>query len=164
MESPKVTITKLDHNGNRVLGYGGQVVFRDDQVIVARCPWTSPEPFDLGPFCLERGDIFLEHYYLTEWFNIFEIHDSSGNLKGWYCNVTKPVELDEDEIRWTDLALDLLVLPDGEQTLLDEEEFERLQPSPEVRGRAEDALRTLRRWLAEGHPPFAVRDKRLGGS
>jgi len=154
MKSQAVTITKLDHRGNPVASYEGQVVLRDETRVVARCLWSHPDPFDLGPFRLEQGDVFLEHYYLGEWFNIFEVRDSSGRLKGWYCNLTRPVEVTDDEIRWADLALDLLVTPDGQQMLLDQEEFEGLGLSPEVRARVEDGLAALRRWVAEAHPPF----------
>ena len=160
MQSQTVTITKLDHDGSPVLSYEGKVVFRDHTMVVARCLWSQAKPFDLGPFCLELGDVFLEHYYLGEWFNIFEIHGSSGGLKGWYCNITRPVEITDDGIRWADLALDLLILPDGEQVLLDKEEFEGLQPSAAVRAQVDDALFTLRRWLAEGHPPFRPQGQR----
>ena len=58
------------------------------------------------------------------------------------------------EILWRDLALDLLVFPDGTERLLDEDEFEALSPSAEVRARAAEALATLRAWLAAGREPF----------
>jgi len=152
----QMTITKLDPDGKPVLSYPGEVGRHDDELITARCVWTGTEPWDLGAFSLEPGDVFLEHYYPGEWFNVFEIHEASGALKGWYCNLTRPVEVSRDEIRWWDLALDLLVLPDGEQILLDEDEFEALCPSAALRVRVENALRTLRRWLREGHPPFRL--------
>jgi hypothetical protein len=47
-----------------------------------------------------------------------------------------------------------LVLPDGQQIILDEDEFEALQPSEDVRAQATRALSTLRRWAREGTPPF----------
>ena len=155
--SHKVTITKLDHAGKRVLSYPGQIVYCDEKVIVARCAWTHSNSYDLGPFSLEQGDIFVEFYYLKEWFNIFAIYDTSGVLKGWYCNVTEPLEIAGDEIRWQDLALDLLILPDGKQIPLDEKEFEDLNPSAATRARAEGALSTLRVWLDEERPPFVLR-------
>jgi len=158
MKSRAVTVTKLDHESNSVVSYAGQVIYRDDEMVVARCLWDRPGPFDLGPFCLEPGDVFLEYYYLGKWFNIFEIRDSAGGLKGWYCNMTRPMELTDEAIRWSDLALDLLVLPDGQQVLLDQDEFEALRPSVAMRARVKDALDTLRRWVAEGHTPFALPD------
>ena len=152
--SGSVTITKLDHRGRPVLSYPGKVVYSDDEVTVARCPWPSADSFDLGPICLEPGDIFVEFYYHNEWFNIFQIHCAAGLLKGWYCNITAPVRISDSEIRWQDLALDLLVLPDGERVLLDEREFRALQLPASMRASAEDALATLRQWLDQGRTPF----------
>jgi len=73
-------------------------------------------------------------------------------------HLTRPVEITDDQIRWTDLALDLLVLPDGQQILLDEQEYEALRLSDATRAGVDAALRTLRRWVAEGRPPFEAQD------
>jgi len=70
MKSQAVTITKLDHDGSPVLSYEGLVVCHDDDRVVARCLWSHLEVVDLGPFCLEPGDVFIEYYYLAKWFNI----------------------------------------------------------------------------------------------
>lgn len=150
----QVTITKLDHARHPKASYPGQIVFRDENVLVARCVWTRPGFLDLGPFGLEEGDIFIEYYYPGEWFNIFKIYTRFGMLKGWYCNITAPVQLTEDEIRWQDLAIDLLILPDGRQVLMDEQEFEALQPSAEWRAQVAEALATLRHWVQENRPPL----------
>ena len=153
----RVTINKLDHRGRILHRYPGEITYRDDRCVVARCVWDSPEPHDLGLFCLMPGDIFIEFYYPHKWFNVFAIYDVAGILKGWYCNVTAPVEIGQDQIRWRDMALDLLVLPDGEQALLDVAEFDDLCPDAELRVQAEGALRTIRRWLTERQGPFVTR-------
>ena len=151
-----VIITKVDAEQQPVLSYTGQVVYRDEEMVVARCSWPSDRVVDLGPFALEPGDIFMEYYYRSRWFNIFAIYDAVGVLKGWYCNITSPVEILDDDIRWYDLALDLLVLPDGTALELDRQEFEELHPSPQVRQQAEQALAILRRWVHEKRVPFAA--------
>ena len=43
--------------------------------------------------------------------------------------MTRPVEICGDYIAYDDLALDLLVFPDGRQLVLDEDEFESLKLS-----------------------------------
>ena len=150
-----VTITKVDHENNPLISYPGHIVYVDDEQVVARCKWTHDTTYDLGPFLLEPGDIFIEFYYRDRAFNIFSIYDPTGSIKGWYCNVTAAVDIAGQEIRWRDLALDLLVLPDGRQILLDEDEFEEMDPSIEVRACAKRALKTLKRWAQEGHLPFS---------
>ena len=149
-----VTVVKLDHTRERVFSYAGQIVYADDVVTIARCPWPSQKTVPVGPVELGPGDIFVEFYYPGEWFNIFQVHDALGVIKGWYANVTAPVEIDHGEIRWRDLALDLLVLPGGRQMVLDRDEFQALPLDDQVRRRAQEGLRTLQRWASEGHYPF----------
>lgn len=149
-------ITKIAPDGRPPFTYPGEVVYRDEAVTVVRCVWTAIKPFAVGPFALEAGDLFIECYYAAQWFNIFVIYDAVGRLKGWYCNLSEPPEVTAEEIRWRDLALDWLALPDGQALLLDEDEFEALRPSPEVRRQAAQALATLRQWRAEGRFPFGA--------
>lgn len=154
MIGQNVTITKVDHEGRALISYPGEIVYADERCVVARCAWGHDHVVDLGPFCLERGDIFVEFYYWAESFNVFVIYDVTGRIKGWYCNVTEQVEIDRD-IRWRDLALDLLVLPDGRQLVLDEDEFEALKPSLVVRSRAYAAIDALKAMVHRREPPFA---------
>ena len=65
-------------------------------------------------------------------------------LRGWYCNVGKPALLDGDCLSYVDLALDLLVFPDGRQVVLDEDEFLNLDLSPVDRQQALAALEELK--------------------
>jgi len=161
-----VMLIKADADGRPKTRYRGHIVRHDADVVVVRCPWTLGEVLDLGGVLLEPGDVFDEYYYPGRWFNVFRMWAAGGRLKGWYCNVTYPPEIraqDGDwEILWRDLALDLLVFPDGTERLLDEDEFEALQPSEEVRARAAAALATLRAWLAAGREPFEERRKAEG--
>ncbi len=153
-----VAITKVTPQGRPAATYTGHVLAWDSETVVARCLWNMPHSYDLGPFQLDPGDVFTEFYYRGRWFNVFQIEDSTGRLKGWYCNITRPPEIEsgaeEWTIRWYDLALDLLVLPDGSHRLLDEDEFEALAPAAELRIEAERAVGTLLDWLGAGRGPF----------
>jgi len=153
-----VTVIKEDEAGRQKMAYGGEIVRHDEDVVVARCPWSLGTVLDLGGVLLEPGDVFYEYYYPRRWFNVFRIVDAGERLKGWYCNVICPPRIQVVdagwEIRWRDLALDLLILPDSRDRLLDEDEFEAISPSDEVRARAAEAVATLRAWAAEGREPF----------
>jgi predicted RNA-binding protein associated with RNAse of E/G family len=82
---------------------------------------------DVGGLVLRNGDRLHETFYFQRWYNIFEVHDGdAGQVKGWYCNVGYPVEMDGKILSYRDLALDLLVFPDGRQIVLDEDELEDL--------------------------------------
>jgi len=98
--------------------------------------------------------VFIEHYPIGAWYNVFTVYDRRGLLKCWYCNITEPVELTDGEIRWRDLALDLLIMPQGGEQLLDEEEFLALDLATDKQRRARAAVETLRRLHQTGEGPF----------
>lgn len=86
----------------------------------------------------------LERYYTDRWFNLFEVHHgSSDQVKCWYINLCRPAHFSADSITWQDLALDLVVYPNGESRLLDEDEFEELRLEPEVRTRCLETVQEL---------------------
>lgn len=154
MES--LTIRKLDHIGSQVTAYPGVVLQRDGQSIVLRTAWER-DPMDLGFVVLEPGDRWTEYFYVDRWYNIFEIRTSDGRLKGWYCNVTRPACITDDDVTAEDLALDLWVAPDGQMQVLDEDEFALLPLIPAERAAARRALAQLQAMVAQGVAPFDAR-------
>lgn len=152
----QIMITKFDPAGRPAASYPGTVLVRTPDRLVARCAWRL-ERHDLGGLVLEPGDVLIEHYYSCEWFNVFEVRSPDDVLKGWYCNITGPVELLDAEVRWHDLALDVLVLLNGECHVLDRSEFDALDLCPSLRAQALAAVATLRTWLRLRHAPFALR-------
>ena len=57
-------------------------------------------------------------------FHILECQDSTGQVKGWYCNIAEPVSSTDSEIKMRDLLLDIFVWPNGTYRILDAEELE----------------------------------------
>ena len=108
MTAGEVTVRKLDHTGREVISYPGEVIERSAGRIVVRTSWDRG-PLDLGFVLLEPEDRWTETFYADRWYNIFEICDSEGNLKGWYCNITRPARIAKNEIVAEGLALDLWV-------------------------------------------------------
>ncbi len=149
----QVTVHKLDHAGREVISYPGEVLHRSDDTIVLRTAWDR-EPLDLGFVVLEPDDRWTETFYADRWYNVFEIRAGDGRLKGWYCNVTRPARISENEVAAQDLAFDLWVEPNGEMKVLDEDEFAELTLSPEARRRAREALAELRAKAEAGSAPF----------
>ncbi len=152
-----VTVRKLDHSGQELLSYSGRVLDRPDQAIVLETGWGR-DALDLGFVVLRPGDRWTEYFYADRWYNVFRIQDSEGDLKGWYCNITRPARITEREVAAEDLALDLWVAADGEILVLDEEEFAQLPLSHQERNRARQALNKLRQRVREGRPPFGDAD------
>lgn len=150
-----VLITKSDEQDQELAAYEGRVVHRDHRGMVVECTWSLGRGVDVGPFVLLPGDRLFEYYYHDAWFNVFKVCDGAGRLKGWYCNVTMPAEIDQACIRWRDLKLDYIVGGDGQTLVADEDEFEVMNPSEEMRRRANEALKTMRRWASLGQGPFS---------
>lgn len=141
-------VIKLNIHGAETWRYQGEVVARRAGAVLLQALFDR-EYGDLHGISLNRGDRFVEAYYAERWYNIFEIYDrQSAQLKGWYCNVTLPAQITAQEIRYVDLALDLLVYPDGRQLVLDEDEFAALDAPDEVRAGARRSLEELQALFA----------------
>ncbi len=141
---PAITVLKLDPQGNETWRYHGQVVQALPDRVVLEARFDRDDRLFHG-MPLRRGDRFLETYFTDRWYNIYEIHArEDDSLRGWYCNVGKPALLDGDCLSYVDLALDLLVFPDGRQVVLDEDEFLSLELSPADRRQALAALEELK--------------------
>jgi hypothetical protein len=137
-----ITVIKKNVQGVETYRYTGRELQRSQNYVLLEALFERPDiPFH--EIFLNTGDRFLETYYDDRWYNIYEIHDrQDGNIKAWYCNISYPATIDDDRVSFVDLALDLLVYPDGRQIVLDEDEFIALKISPEDRSNATSALST----------------------
>jgi predicted RNA-binding protein associated with RNAse of E/G family len=137
--------------------YNGQLLQRQANGVLLEAFFNRPDlPFHGIVF--GEGDRFLEAYWSDRWYNIFEIHDRRDDaLKGWYCNVSRPAEILPGTIRFVDLALDLLIHPDGRQLVLDEDEFQAMALDEVTRMQAQAALGQLQAVFAgAGGAGFSV--------
>lgn len=132
--------------------YPGKILTRTNNHILLEAYFNRSD-FLFHEIVLARGDRFLETYFNDRWYNIFEIHDKSTDaLKGWYCNVTYPAEFTDGMISYIDLALDLLVYPDGRQLVLDEDEFADLHLNDSDTEKARRALGELQQIMKSPLP------------
>ena len=143
-DEPTFTVHKLDSNGRETWRYQGKVLQHSADRLVLEAFFDREDRLFHGmPLC--KGDRFIETYYTGQWYNIFEIHGRGDDqLRGWYCNIAKPAVIRGDGLSYVDLALDLLVFPDGRQLILDEDEFCALRLTEEERWSALAALAELR--------------------
>lgn len=150
-----LVVCKLNPEHREVWRYSGRVLERKSNSILIEA-FFNRDDLPFHGITLARGDHFIEQYFSDRWYNIFEIHDRSDNhRKGWYCNVSMPAEIDEIQISYVDLALDLLVFPDGRQLILDKDEFTQLQIDEDTRHNACLALQELQQVMASSdHFPF----------
>ena len=138
-----ITVVKLDISGNETWSYQGRILHKEGSRLVLEAFFDRDDMLFHG-IHLCKGDRFVETYYTDRWYNVYEIHSRlDDSLRGWYCNVSLPARLEGDKLFFTDLALDLLIFPDGRQIVLDEDEFYGLNLAPQVRQQALTALSEL---------------------
>lgn len=149
-------VHKLNTSGEITVTYDAALAERLPDGVRLEARWTRP-PLPLGYTTFETGDRFIEWYFSDRWYNIFEIHAASGQLKGWYCNVAEPAIIAAAEIRCRDLLLDLWVGADGSHRILDEDEFEADPHLDDVtRTAARSGLDELLRMVEARVYPFSV--------
>jgi len=153
----KIIVRKLDLAGNEVFAYTGALLTRTPTSIIVEARFSRYDRLELGYTVFERGDRFVEHFFADRWYNIFEVHAAGADeLRGWYCNVTRPAVIEDSRVSAVDLALDVWVNPDGSALVLDEDEFAALPLSPEERTAARAALAELLDLAARRAGPFAL--------
>lgn len=148
------TVIKRDANGKVELTYTGTVVDRSANSVCIDAIFGFSDR-DLGYINLRNGDHFREWFYSDRWFNIFRVQDvDDSQLKGWYCNITRPAEIADTQVAADDLALDVFVYPDGRTLLLDEDEFADLTLSESDQQYAKNAVDTIMTMVSNRDYPF----------
>jgi predicted RNA-binding protein associated with RNAse of E/G family len=130
----------------------------DDGVrVTVTAPWSLPTVRDFGFVAFAPGDVFTEHYWRDRWYAVKEVRDPAGALKGWYCDITRPVAVDGAVLTSVDLDLDLWVSADGSDVRrLDEDEFAAsglAASDPRAAAMASEALDDLERIALAGGLP-----------
>lgn len=150
----RIKVQKKNLAGQVTYEYEGILLTRDEHSIAIEALFDRADmPF--VDTVLRTGDRFVEYYYDDRWYNIFEVHDRDDErIKGWYCNICKPASFEDGIISYIDLALDLWVSPDGRQTVLDEDEFEKLALDDELRASALHGLHSLENFFLNDKPPL----------
>ncbi|MFD0006445.1 DUF402 domain-containing protein [Streptomyces sp. NPDC127178] len=114
----------LVKGGRTKIRYEAELVADDGTRIAVRAPWAGAGIRDFGFVRFEPGDVFTEYYWRDRWYAVKEVRDTSGALKGWYCDITRPATLSGTELVVEDLDLDLWRSADGTDVRrLDEDEF-----------------------------------------
>jgi len=147
-------VIKLDHRAKEKWRYQGLVLAREPSSITIEARFNTPDKL-LPGLRLRTGDRFVETHYQDRWYNIFAVYDgTSSELKGWYCNITRPALIKGNRISAEDLALDLIVKPDGTTIVLDQDEFEAQELSAADRESALAALAELKELAQNLEGPF----------
>ena len=157
----KITVHKLYEKGQEVWRYSGEVLERSDHSVILQAHFDHDD-LDLHRLQLRRGDRLIETFYSDRWYNIFAIYDVDDDRhKGWYCNIARPARLEDEDVYADDLALDLIVTPEGESLVLDEDEFAALEISAEERQLVLQTLAELKAMASNKIGPFCLSSNNL---
>jgi uncharacterized protein len=156
-----VTVHKLKPTGELAVEWSGRLLARDAHSLVLEARFNR-RTMPLGYVTFETGDRFMETYYTDRWYNVFAIYaGDSERFKGWYCNISRPAEIEEPErpgepllVRTVDLALDYFRQPSGREFVLDEDEFAELKLSAVEAAAARAALEEIKALAGAGVGPF----------
>ena len=150
-----VHVRKLRPDRSEAFSWHGSVLRCDEEGIVLQAEFNVPVR-ELGYVTLRQGDVFVEFYYWERWFNVFQVSEPDGRLKGWYANLGRPAELDAATgvLSYVDLALDIWANPDHSHVVLDEDELaELLVAFPELREAAQQGVTELVRLVESRQLP-----------
>jgi len=103
-------ITEIERNGEEVM-FVLERNFRGDGSRLYDGLRVPIENGDYGRTELKLG----KYYYKTEYYS------RNGELKGIYYNINTPVEVNRDVIRYVDLEVDVVQMPDGKIRVEDKE-------------------------------------------
>jgi len=146
----QITVIKLGLKREELWRYPATVINDLPNGVLIEAFFNRPVDLPFHDVTFHPGDRFLEMFYTDRRYNIFEVYDrESLELKCWYCNASRPAEIDVQKLSYVDLALDLMIYPDGRQLLLDEDEFRLLNIPDQERKDTLQAILSLQdrfRW------------------
>ncbi len=149
----QLTVYKQNYRGELVFQYKGIELIRTSSYIIIEAFFGRDYVTDYHAF--KHGDRMLEWFFMDRWYNIFELHHRQTDvLEGWYCNITRPAYIRQYGIYADDLAIDVMVYPDGQFCILDMDEFNALPLSAETHYAAQMGLNMLLSHIQQRIAPF----------
>ena len=139
------------------------VVERDSERVVLL--YRLPRDFTLHGLPIPKGGPSIGYFWRSRTYNLYHFHDVAGRTVAYYFNVGDVIRIDDHEVEWHDLAVDVLATPTGRVEVLDEDE---LPPDLDAATRAyintarDDVLDGLPRLIAEAESESAQILKNLG--
>lgn len=147
-----ITVIKRNENSQPVFQYQAEILDQSEKGLLLSAVFGLASVIE-EEINILKGDRFKEWYPYQKWFNIYQIYiDQTTQVRAWYCNICRPFLFHEDVLEFDDLALDLLVYPDGRQSILDRDEFRALRISGHERRMALEGLEELQDLFTQRKP------------
>jgi hypothetical protein len=97
-----------------------ELVHQEETYVVLR--YRSPESYAFGPAAIEKGTLTIAHYWSDRNHILWILNKPDDALIGHLFHIARNVEIGKDYVRYVDLELDIWFNPDGNPTVLDQEE------------------------------------------
>lgn len=105
---------------------GGRVTFNCKLVALNKesgvLKYILENEYKVGSLILPKGSITYAFYWKDRPYTLYKWFDKNGKILGNYFNVADSISLTENEFKWRDLIVDILVSPKGALEVLDENE------------------------------------------
>lgn len=72
---------------------------------------------------IPKGSYTIAYYWENRPYNLYVWRDIEGNYLGSYFNIVKNTQIEDEVVSFEDLIIDIMVLPNGEYFILDEDEL-----------------------------------------
>ncbi len=87
--------------------------------------YVLPQSATVGSLTLPAGAETIAHFWPDRPYTAYHWLGADGRTLGIYLSAASDVEISPGAVRWRDLALDLLITPDGRVAVLDDDEARR---------------------------------------
>ncbi len=122
--------------------------------------YRMPEDTRVEDILLPAGTVSLGYFWQHKPFNLYQWVDDSAATLALYFNICDNTRISEQEIAWRDLCVDVLLTPDLDYQVLDEEELPD-DIDPALRARIDTARDELCADPAHLFAAFAARARQL---
>lgn len=85
--------------------------------------YRMPRDVELEDILLQSGSVSLGYFWEDRPYNAYHWIDEALGSVALYFNISDRTRIGEQSIEWRDLAVDILISPDGRCRVLDEDEL-----------------------------------------
>jgi protein associated with RNAse G/E len=125
---PKINqLVRIQHvklNGRIINLTPGKVIYRNGNKIILKRKFKSEGIYNGLGIKKNIGDYALTEISRENWFVYSKYYNFMNNLKGEYYSICTPIEIYENYIRYVDLGIDIIKIPNNPPKVIDIEELE----------------------------------------
>lgn len=109
---------------------------------------------------IPKGSYTIAYYWEDRPYNLYIWRDKDGRYLGSYFNIVKNTQVTNEVVSFEDLIIDIMVLPNGEYFMLDEDELPEPIESFED-GYVNEALHVLKDIIQKSLPQMIIETEML---